>query len=110
MAIDSGILLLAALSLRARYPQSQIIVPDDNDVGLTLRTPALRNVGLEKALESARQVAGKISVTPADRASECKSDVFLKHGPGATAAAIGHSSHCPSTAAWRRACAHGADR
>jgi phage/plasmid primase-like uncharacterized protein len=96
MAIDGGNLLPAALSLRAKYPLSPLLIAGDNDVGLTHRTPPLRNVGVEKAAEAARQVAGRVSVPPAERLSQDWNNVMLKIGRDATAAAIRRSSCSPT--------------
>ena len=96
MAIDSGNLLPAALSLRARYPLSPLLIAGDNDVGLTRRTPPLRNVGLEKAAEAARQVAGRVSVPPSERVSKDWNDHLQEFGHEATAAAIRRSSCSPT--------------
>ena len=59
VAFDSGNLLLVAQALRALNPASPVTVFDDDDRLMPLRSPALPNVGREKAVEAARAVGGK---------------------------------------------------
>jgi phage/plasmid primase-like uncharacterized protein len=97
MAIDSGNLIRAARSLRFRYPASPIIIAGDNDIGLTLRTPPLRNVGAEKAEQAAREVCGAVSIPQSETRSVDWNDFHAASGRNETAFALRRHMRCAAT-------------
>lgn len=59
VAFDSDNLVPVARALRGLYPASVITIYGDDDLALPLKSPALPNVGREKAEEATRAVGGR---------------------------------------------------
>jgi phage/plasmid primase-like uncharacterized protein len=70
VAFDSDNLVLAAKSVREKYPAANILIAADDDHHLPLQNPPLPNKGLRSAQRAAEAVGGKVlapSFTPAEK-------------------------------------------
>jgi putative DNA primase/helicase len=88
VAIDAHNLMPVAISLRAQYRDSAILVCADNDAGLMRRSPPLPNVGVDKAIAAARTINGSVSIPPADGDSLDWNDYRIRNGDAWTSHAI----------------------